>query len=154
MRVGNKEEEIKARTEYDKKQEKKVQDGYDKLLIVVGKAVSMSKDPFFISGFKARCKVRDLAFKNMVKFLEIKPYELQQKSELKEFNSNFTDLKKSIDAVDEFTRDLRGAVESLQTYISDYPDMPLFQSGISKTADFNLKTGEVSIVLLAKSKVK
>jgi len=149
-RAKNKGEELKQRSEYDEKKEEKVKDGYEKLLEEACKAAANSLDPFYISSFKNRCKERDRELKSMVDFLKIKPYELQQKSELKEFNSFYTKLKNAIDAVDEYTKDLRAAVENLQTYIRDYPDMPLFQSNICKTADFNLKTGEVSIVLLVK----
>lgn len=150
-KVKNKDEEMAARDEVDDKKRKKIEDEYEKLLGKCSKAIDMASTEFWLEGFRERGRERDNAFKQLVDFLVIKPYELQLKTQLSEFNSAFTKLKKAIDAVDEYTRDVKGAVENLQSYITDYPKLPLFESGIAKTADFNFKTGVCRIVKMKKT---
>ena len=145
LKGETKDEEMKAKEVIDEKQKKTVYAQYEKKIAFVKEARTLSADPAFIRGLKARVKRRDDAYKSLIKFLEIKPYELQIKEDLKEFNKYTKDLKESIEDINEFTRDLKAVVEDLQAFVNHYDDAALFYKEINTNADFNLKTCAVTL---------
>ncbi len=141
-----KKKEMAQREEIDAKQQKSVLGLYDKKLAHVKEARTLSADPCWLAGFKNRSRRRDDAVKSLKIFLDIKPYELQTKQDLKDLNSHVKNLKDSIDDVEEHTRDLKRVVEELQEFVKNYDDAPLFFDGIKENADFDLKTGAVKVI--------
>ncbi len=119
---------------------------YDKKTTLVKEASAFSKNKQFIRGYKARSRRRDDAYKALIKFLEIKPHELQTKVDLKEFKAHTKDLTEAIEDLNEYSRDLKAVVEDLREFVYRYDDAPLFFKFMTHTAIMDLKTGTVELV--------